>query len=243
MRLNRFLAAAGFGSRRACEALILDGKVSIGGHFIRDLATSVQPGDDVRVSGRVARAALPVYLLLNKPRGFLCTRSDERGRDTIFNLVPSHFGRLFHVGRLDMESEGLILLTNDGDLSQQLTHPAHEIEKEYEVLIDKPFDQVQAAKLVRGFFIEGGRAKVERVHIIAPQHLKIVLRQGIKRQIRLMLYTLGYEVKRLMRTRIGGVEYGGLQPGQWRPLNDKEIGMLTAKGRKPKPKAPKSKAK
>jgi 23S rRNA pseudouridine2605 synthase len=229
MRLNRFLAAAGFGSRRACEALILDGKVSINGHFIRDLATSVLADDDVRVSGRRARAALPVYILLNKPRGYVCTRSDEKGRKTIFDLVPAHHGRLFHVGRLDMESEGLILLTNDGDLAQRLTHPAHEIEKEYEVLIDKPFDPALATKMIKGFMIEEGRARMEHLHIIAPQHLKVVLRQGLKRQIRHMFYKMGYEVKRLMRTRIGGVEYGGINAGQWRPLKPKEIAMLSGK--------------
>ncbi len=242
MRLNRFLAAAGLGSRRACEALILDGKVAINGHYIRELATNVLPDDDVRVSGRQARAAIPVYILLNKPRGYVCTRSDERGRKTIFDLLPPHYGRLFHVGRLDMESEGLLLLTNDGDLSQRLTHPAHEIEKDYEVLLDKPFDAELAPKMVRGFMIEGGRAKMERIHIIAPKHLKVVLRQGIKRQIRLMFYQLGYEVKRLMRTRIGGVEYGGLKTGQWRPLNEKEVKLLTGKGGKPKAPRARSKA-
>lgn len=241
MRLNRFLAAAGFGSRRACEALILEGKVAINGHYIRELATSVLPDDDVRVAGRPARAAIPVYILLSKPRGYVCTRSDERGRKTIFDLLPPHYHRLFHVGRLDMESEGLLLLTNDGDLSQRLTHPAHEIEKDYEVLLDKPFDPEHAPKMVRGFMIEGGRARMERIHIIAPKHLKVVLRQGIKRQIRLMFYQLGYEVKRLMRTRIGGVEYGGLKPGQWRPLNEKEIKLLSGKGGKPKPARAKSK--
>ncbi len=243
MRLNRFLAAAGFGSRRACEALILDGKVSINGHFIRDLATSVQPDDDVRVSGRQARAALPVYLLLNKPRGFVCTRADERGRRTIYDLLPPHYGSLFHVGRLDKESEGLLLLTNDGDLAQKLTHPSHEIEKDYEVLIDKPFSAADGAKMVRGFSIEGGKARIERAHIIAPQHIKVVLRQGIKRQIRLMFYQLGYEVKRLMRTRIGGIEYGGLKPGQWRQLKAKEVAMLSGKGGKSRPSGAKSRAK
>jgi 23S rRNA pseudouridine2605 synthase len=233
MRLNRFLAAAGFGSRRACEALILDGKVSINGHFLRELATSVQPGDDVRVSGKQARAALPVYILLNKPRGYVCTRSDEKGRRTIFDLVPAHFGRLFHVGRLDKDSEGLILLTNDGELAQRLTHPAHEIEKEYEVLLDKPFDMAaHSGKMLRGFTIEGGRARVERLHVLGPQHIKVVLRQGLKRQIRLMFYKLGYEVKRLMRTRIGGVEYGGIPAGQWRPLKEKEIALLSGKSGK-----------
>ncbi len=226
MRLNRFLAAAGFGSRRACEALITDGKVSINGHFIRDLATTVNPDDEVRVTGKSAKPAAHVYLLLHKPRGFLCTRSDEKGRRTIFDLVPGHFGRLFHVGRLDKDSEGLILLTNDGALAERLTHPTHEVEKEYEVLLDKAFDAAEAPKFLRGFFIEGGKAKVERLYVLTPQLVKVVLRQGIKRQIRLMFYKFGYEVKRLMRIRIGGMEMGSLKPGQWRLLKAREVALL-----------------
>jgi 23S rRNA pseudouridine2605 synthase len=228
MRLNRFLAAAGFGSRRACEALIRDGKISINGHFIRNLATIVHPGDDVRVAGKPRpRPSPPVYILLHKPKGILCTRSDERKRSTVFDLVPSHFGRLFYVGRLDKDSEGLILLTSDGALSQRLTHPGHEVEKEYEVLLDRPFDAQHTARLVRGFMIEGGRAKAERIQIVRPTLVKVILRQGIKRQIRSMFFKLGYEVRRLLRTRIGGLELGTLEPGQWRILGAREVALLT----------------
>jgi 23S rRNA pseudouridine2605 synthase len=228
MRLNRFLAAAGYGSRRACETLIREGKVSINGHFIRDLATIVQPGDDVRVAGKPPpRFAPPVYIVLHKPKGFLSTRSDERQRSTVFDLVPSHFGRLFHVGRLDKDSEGLILLTNDGALSQRLTHPKHEVEKEYEVLIGKPFEARHVERLVAGFRIEGGRAKAERVQIVGPTLVRIVLRQGIKRQVRLMFFKLGYEVERLRRTRIGRLELGTLKPGEWRMLEAREVALLT----------------
>jgi len=227
MRLNRFLAAAGLGSRRACEALIKDGKISINGHFIRDLATIVQPGDDVRVAGKPPPRRAPlVYILLHKPRGILCTRSDERKRSTIFDLVPPHFGRLFHVGRLDKDSEGLILLTNDGALSQRLTHPGHDVEKEYEVLLDRPFDAQHATRFLRGFMIEGGRARAERIQIVAPTLVKVVLRQGMKRQIRSMFFKLGYEVKRLLRTRIGGLNLGTLRPGQWRVLDTREVALL-----------------
>lgn len=227
MRLNRFLAAAGFGSRRACEALIRDGKISINGHFVRDLATVVQPGDDVRVAGKPPpRPARAAYLLLHKPKGIVCTRSDERKRTTIFDFVPGHFGRLFHVGRLDKESEGLILLTNDGTLSHRLTHPTHEVEKEYEVLLDKPFDAAKLSKLLRGMVIESGRARVERARIIGPALLHVVLRQGLKRQIRLMFLKLGYEVKRLVRTRIGPLNLGNLQPGHWRLLDEREVALL-----------------
>ena len=233
MRLNRFLAAAGFGSRRACEALILGGKISINGHFIRDLATVVKPGDDVRVAGKPPPRPTPfAYILLYKPKGIVCTRSDERKRATIFDLVPAHFGRLFHVGRLDKDSEGLILLTTDGALSHRLTHPAHEVEKEYEVLLDKPFDVQNIAKLVRGFVIEGGRARAERVRIVGPAAVEVVLRQGMKRQIRLMFLKLGYEVKRLLRKRIGGLKIGRLQPGEWRVLEAREVALLEGGDRK-----------
>ncbi|HET7239033.1 MAG TPA: pseudouridine synthase, partial [Terrimicrobiaceae bacterium] len=213
--------------RRACEALIRDGKISINGHFVRDLATVVQPGDDVRVAGKPPpRPARATYLLLHKPKGIVCTRSDERKRTTIFEFVPGHFGRLFHVGRLDKESEGLILLTNDGALAHRLTHPTHEVEKEYEVFLDKPFDAVKLPKLLRGMVIESGRARAERARIVGPAHLQVALRQGLKRQIRLMFLKLGYEVKRLVRTRIGPLNLGNLQPGQWRLLDEREVALL-----------------
>lgn len=227
MRLNRFLAAAGLGSRRACETLITDGKVSINGHYIRDLATTVATDDDVRVIGRRIRPMAHTHILLHKPRGYVSTRSDEMGRKTIFDLLPAHLGTLFHVGRLDKESEGLLLLTNDGALSQRLTHPAHEVEKEYEVLLDKPFDLADKPKFLRGFHIEGGRAKMERLIVVKPNFLKVVLRQGIKRQIRLMFYKHGYEVKRLLRFRIGAMEMKRLGPGQWRQLQAREVRTLT----------------
>jgi len=228
MRLNRYLAAAGFGSRRACEEFILAGKVSINGHFVTNLATKVEADDDVRVAGKRTRVATSITLALHKPRGYLSTRSDERGRKTIFDLIPGHFGRLFHVGRLDMDSEGMMLLTNDGDLSQQLAHPSHVIEKEYEVFLDKPFDTADAAKLLKGIMIEGGRGKFTRLHVLGPRMVKVTLKQGIKRQIREMFFRLGYEVKRLMRIRIGGLYLDDLKPGQWKQLSQKELDQLVS---------------
>jgi 23S rRNA pseudouridine2605 synthase len=229
MRLNRYLAAAGFGSRRACETLIREGRVSINGHFVRNLATVVGAGDDVRVAGsRPARPLPPVYIILHKPRGVVCSRSDEEGRPTIFDLVPRHFGRLFHVGRLDKDSEGLILLTNDGSLSQRLTHPSHTVEKEYEVLLDRPLDPSHVPRLLRGFRLEGGAARVERIQLLAATQLRVVLRQGMKRQIRVMFYRLGYEVKRLLRIRIGGLQLSKLSSGEWRALRAGEVALLTA---------------
>lgn len=187
------------------------------------LSTVIQEGDQVDVGGQVAKLASPQYYLLYKPRGVVCTLSDEQGRTSICDLLPFHAGRLFHVGRLDMESEGLILLTNDGDFAQKLAHPTQGIEKEYEVVVDQPFDSTLLPKLCQGFMIVGGRAKAERAFMLGANKIKVVLRQGIKRQIRLMFAKLGYKVKRLVRTRIGGFTVNKLRPGQWRQLRAKDL--------------------
>lgn len=226
MRLNRFLASAGFGSRRGCEQLVREGQVTINGRVCTELATQVAPGDAVKVRNKLVKQEPPLTVLLNKPRGYVCTASDERDRRTIFDLLPAKFPRLFHVGRLDKESEGLLLLTNDGDLSLRLTHPRYKVEKEYQVHLDRAFDPVHAAGLLKGVFMEGGRAKAESVRQIGPHKLRVVLRQGLKRQIRQMFYTLGYEVERLVRVRIGPLTVKDLPPGRWRTLSEKEISAL-----------------
>ena len=236
MRLNRFLAAAGLGSRRSCEDLIASGAVAINGSRVEKLATVVAEGDDVRVHGRIVRVARPVYVLFHKPRGFVVTKSDERGRKTVYDLLPPEFATLFHVGRLDKDSEGLLLLTNDGDFAQNLTHPSHGIEKEYEVTLDKPFDPSHSAKMIRGIFIEGGRARFERIRIAGPGRVKVVLRQGLKRQIRLMFYDMGYEVERLKRTRIGSIHDEKMPAGSYRHLTPREVQSL--QGARPAPASP-----
>ncbi len=228
MRLNRYLAAAGLGSRRSCEELILERRVSINGTVIDNLATIVGPEDEVRVGRRIIRVQPKTHILLNKPAGYLCTRSDEKNRKTIFDLAPNDRGRLFHVGRLDKESEGLIILTNDGDFAQQLTHPSHAIEKEYEVFLDKDFDPTKTARLLKGFPIEGGKARMESVFQLGPRKLRVVLRQGLKRQIREMLWIVGYRVTRLVRTRIGPLRDPRLKNGYWRLLKKSEIDALRA---------------
>jgi 23S rRNA pseudouridine2605 synthase len=226
MRLNRFLASAGLGSRRSVEELITTGQVRVNGHVVTNLATQVGPDDAVKVGSRLLRTEQKTTVLLNKPRGYVCTASDELDRKTIFDLLPANWPRLHHVGRLDKDSEGLLLVTNDGDLSLALTHPRYKIEKEYEVLLDKSFDLKDREKLLRGFHIMGGRAKAERVEVLAPQHLRMTLTQGIKRQIRLMLYDLGYEVERLARVRLGPLKIGEMRPGEWRLLTAREVSML-----------------
>lgn len=223
MRLNRFLASAGLGSRRGVEELITAGQVRINGRVVTDLATKVTPDDAVKVGSRLLRVEQTLSAVLNKPRGFVCSAQDELDRQTIFELLPKTWPRVYHVGRLDKESEGLIIVTNDGDLSLALTHPSFKVDKEYEVLLDKPFNPKDREKLLRGFHIIGGRAKCEFVEQLGAQHLRLVLTQGIKRQIRLMLYEVGYEVERLVRTRLGPIKIGEMRPGEWRLLTPKEI--------------------
>jgi 23S rRNA pseudouridine2605 synthase len=226
MRLNRFLASAGLGSRRGVEKLILEGHVTVNGEPVLDLATTVTPADAVKANGRLIKIEELCYLLLNKPKNFLCTASDEKGRRTIYDLLPKGLPRMFSVGRLDKESEGLLIMTNDGELAQHLTHPSHGVEKEYEVLLDKPFDPSKREKLLRGFHIEGGRAKMEGLAQLGPVKLKVILRQGLKRQIRLMFYDLGYEVEQLKRIRIGKLKAHNFPLGGWRMLTGREVQAL-----------------
>ena len=241
MRLNRYLASAGLGSRRSVETLIQEGQVKINGRVVDDLATTVSPGDVVKVRNAVVKPQETVHAVLYKPRGFLCTASDERQRRTIFDLLPTDWPRVYHVGRLDMESEGLLIVTNDGDLAMALTHPSFKLEKEYEVTLDKPFEAKHAEKLLRGFHIEGGRAKMETVEIMSALKLRVILTQGIKRQIRLMLYDCGYEVEALKRVRIGTLRPEKLRAGMWRMLSPKDVADLKA-GRSPKKVAARSPA-
>jgi 23S rRNA pseudouridine2605 synthase len=232
IRINRYLAAAGLGSRRSVESLIEEGRVKINGRPVEGLGTLVAPGDVVKVGSKTVSPQEIVHAVLFKPKGVLCTAEDERDRPTIFDLLPDDWPRVYHVGRLDKESEGLLIVTNDGELSLALTHPRFKVEKEYEVTLDKPFDPAHAAKLLKGFHIEGGRAKMDEITQISPIKIRVILSQGIKRQIRLMLYDCGYEVENLRRTRIATVRILKLRPGMWRMLSSKEISDLKA-GRSP----------
>jgi 23S rRNA pseudouridine2605 synthase len=229
MRLNRFLASAGLGSRRAVEELITLGRVRINGEVVTKLATEVQPGDSVKVGSRLLRSEPYVYAVLNKPKRIVTSASDEKGRSTIFDLLPRNWPRVFHVGRLDMNSEGLLLVTNDGDLANALSHPRYKIEKEYEVTIDRPFEEPHREKLLRGVMIEDGKAKAEQLTVEQPTFLRVVLTQGMNRQIHKMLWRVGeYNVKRLVRVRIGPITARGIPPGKWRMLTRQELQELGA---------------
>ncbi len=223
MRLNRFLSLCGLGSRRGCEELILQGHVAINGRRVTDLATQVETGATVAVDGRRVEAKQPVTIALNKPKGYLCTREDTHGRSTIYDLLPDEYHTLHHVGRLDQDSEGLLLLTNQGDLSQQLLHPSQGVDKEYEVRVEEKFDPSLLIKLTRGVTTKEGFARAERAWLENPWLVHVVLKQGLKRQIREMFYVLGHEVERLVRIRIGGLWLKGLAKGSWRQLTEAEI--------------------
>lgn len=226
LRLNRFLASAGLGSRRHCDELIAAGRVTVNGQPTTDFSTQVDEGDYVKVDRRLVRPKPALTILLHKPAGFVSTRRDPHAANTIYDLLPENLSRLFNVGRLDLQSEGLLLLTSDGDLAQQLTHPRFKIEKEYEVTLDRLWDPTLAEKLRRGIFLDGKRAQLTRVQQIGPTRLRVTMQQGLNRQIRRMFYDVGYEVKRLVRTRLGELRLGDLPRGQWRALTKSELARL-----------------
>lgn len=229
MRLNRFLAGAGLGSRRHCDELIAAGRVTINGQVCIDFSAQPTERDHVKVDGKLVHSQRRLDIMLHKPAGFVSTRSDPNARDTIFDLLPPHLPRLFNVGRLDAQTEGLLLLTNDGDLAQRLTHPRYKIEKEYEITLDHPWDPSLGSKLLQGITLDGQRARLEKIFPLKPTRLCVILRQGINRQIRRMFYEVGYEVKQLIRTRIGHLRLGDLPRGHWRPLSRDELKSLEAR--------------
>ncbi|NDA26073.1 MAG: rRNA pseudouridine synthase [Verrucomicrobia bacterium] len=226
MRLNRFLAAAGLGSRRGTEELISAGRVRINKRQVTSLAERVPDGAEVTVDGRPVHANQSVVIALHKPRGVVCTASAQDRRPIVTELMPKHFGRLFTVGRLDADSEGLILLTNQGDLAQHLAHPRHKVEKEYRVRLDRAPDLAALRQMEKGVRLEEGLAKAESAEVLGGREVRVILRQGMKRQIRLMFRQLGFTVERLKRVRIARLELGTLAPGAWRVLPERDLRRL-----------------
>jgi len=227
VRLNRFLALAGISSRRGAEEYIRNGRVTINGELSTNLGTQVAPADKVKVDGHLVRTHEFVYLLLNKPADFLTTRSDEQSRKTIYELLPDGLPHLAHVGRLDKESEGLLLLTNDGDLAFRVTHPKFKLEKEYLVTLEREFDLADSPKTKKGVYLAEGRARFDSIVKVNPRQVRVVLSQGLKRQVRRVFAALGYKVKRLQRVRIGPLVDRDLKPGQVRFLKKQEVGLLS----------------
>jgi 23S rRNA pseudouridine2605 synthase len=227
VRLQKYLAQAGVASRRKSETLIVSGRVRVNGAVVTELGTRVAPERDVvEVDGREVCGASSEWLLLHKPVGYLSTRTDPQGRRTLYDLLPPQLRRLFYVGRLDRDSEGLILLTNDGDLAHRMLHPRHGMEREYEVEVAAPIDDAALQQLTRGVELDDGPARAERARRLAPAQLSLTVREGRKREVRRMLEAVGQHVVRLRRVRYGPIRLGALPPGQWRQLSADEIAAL-----------------
>ncbi|MEN9974626.1 MAG: hypothetical protein RLZZ282_632 [Verrucomicrobiota bacterium] len=225
-RLNKYLASCAVGSRRQCDQLIQAGRVEVNGSPCINMGTRVTQTDHVRVDGKRVAPREPMIVVFHKPRGYVCTREDELGRETIYALLPETLRSLHHVGRLDRDSEGLLILTNDGDLSQQLMHPSKAVEKEYLVTSNQAFENSHLDQFLEGLYTTEGKLKAKSITRLSPRRLSVVLDHGAKRQIRVMFETLGYQVTKLMRVRIGGLWLGDLEPGRWAILNRPEIAML-----------------
>ena len=224
MRLQKFLSQAGIASRRGAEDLIRAGRVAINEVPVTELGTRVDPDRDrVSVDGRSVRPRALEWLALHKPRGYVSTRHDPQGRRTIYDLVPPDAGRLFYVGRLDVDSEGLILLTNDGDTAHRMRHPSFEVERVYEADVSGDPDETAIGRLRTGVMLDDGFARVRAAERVAPARVRLTLTEGRKREVRRLLAAVGYPVRRLVRVRYGPVQLGALPPGQWRRLRPDEI--------------------
>lgn len=228
MRLNKFLSSCGLASRRKCEEYITSGRVSINGKTVESLSTNVDEKHDVVLcDGKEMR--LPqefVYLKFNKPKGYACTQSDERGRKTIFDLVKSDV-RLFNVGRLDYDTEGLIFLTNDGDFANAVTHPKYHFEKEYIATIEGEMKESELAVLRKGVVENGERMPEARVKLLSFDgkfsKVSVTIDEGQNHQVRRMFDAIGKSIKLLKRVRIGNVHLGGLYRGKTKPMTEEEI--------------------
>ncbi len=236
IRLQKLLAQSGVASRRKCEELMLDGLVEVDGEIVTRLGTKVDPRTAViRVDGkRLPPISAHVYLVLNKPRGVVSTMSDPEGRRSLADLVSDRPERLFHVGRLDTDTAGLILLTNDGDFAHQMAHPSHEVDKTYVAEVDGDVGKTTLAELRRGVVLEDGPVAVSRVKVLQAGQgdaqgrtiVELVIHEGRNRIVRRLLEHVGHPVRRLTRTRFGPVDLTGLKAGDLRHLTTDELGSL-----------------
>ncbi len=234
VRIQKMLSEAGVASRRDVEEMILQGRITVNGDLVTSLPCFCEPGDEIRVDGELVRkrAEEKVYVLLNKPRGVICTQRDEPGRSRpkAVDLVSGLDCRVYCVGRLDEGSTGLIVLTNDGELTQRLTHPSYEVERTYVARIDGVMTPEHVDKLRAGLFVAGRRRAGAKVQLIRGGHdeslLQVKVAEGRNCQVRRMLLQLGYKVKRLHRSSIGPLDDRGLKVGRFRLLNKAEISLL-----------------
>jgi pseudouridine synthase len=232
-RLQKILSQAGVASRRASEQLMLEGRVTVNGATIRELGTKADPSsDDIRVDGRrITQPERHRYLLLNKPRGYVTTRSDPQRRPTVIDLLTDVREYVYPVGRLDFDTEGLLILTNDGDLAARLTHPRHGVARVYEAEVLGVPDAHDLDRLSRGVTVEGHRMTAMHVHMLPHRKghhaiVQITIHEGRNRQVRNMLDAIGHPVEHLRRIAIGPIRDPRLKVGRWRHLTDAEVGLL-----------------
>ena len=235
MRLQKYLALCGVASRRSAENLILDGRVSVNGVTVTELGTKVTRKDKVAFDGKeVSYETQKIYIAVNKPVGYLSSVSDDRGRKTVVDLVKNDFTeRLYPVGRLDYDTEGLIFLSNDGDFTYAVTHPKHNVNKTYEAVLKGKLTEDEIFSLCKGVDIEGFVTSPALVDVIDERDGKsivnITIHEGKNRQVRKMFEAVGHRVLKLKRISVGKVKLGNLKPGQWRHLNEREINGLRGK--------------
>ncbi len=234
MRLNKYLQAAGVASRRGADELIRSGRVRVNGEVVREPWREVDPAvDTVEVDGRkIVLSAERHYFKLYKPRGVVSTLRDPHAKRTLAEFIPEGL-RLVPAGRLDKESEGLVILTDDGDLVFRLTHPSFEVAKRYRVVLDRSVEKRDLEELARGIELEDGPFVPDEVKRLGPREVELVIHEGRKREIRRAFRALGYEVVRLIRTAMGPVELGDLRPGELRPLSPGELRALGIREKRP----------
>jgi hypothetical protein len=235
VRLQVYLAHAGVASRRACEKIIAEGRVSVNGTLVTDMGSKVRASDTVLLDGKpVQPEARKRYVLLNKPAGFVCTLSDEKGRPTAADLLKEAYSeRLYNIGRLDMFSSGAILFTNDGDFAAKIEHPSAQIEKEYVIETTQDFPPELLTRFERGIRVDGIFYKCRSAAAINRRKLRIVLVEGKNREIRRVLDSFNCTIKRLVRVRIGNLELGTLKAGEFRDLTAKERQALLVSANPP----------
>ena len=230
MRINKYLAQCGVASRRACDKLVADGRVTVNGRPA-DVGADVEEGDVIKVDGKVVTLKKNEYYILHKQKGYLCTVSDDKGRKTVMDILGSSVGRVYPDGRLDYDSEGLLILTTDGELAQHLTHPSNEVPKTYVVKVEGRLTEADLNPIRSGIEIEGGYVtKKCRAHIIETNRdftrVEITLREGKNREIRKMFAAIGKEVTLLKRTKVGELSLRGLDRGAFRKLTPAEVAYL-----------------
>jgi pseudouridine synthase len=233
-RLQKILAAAGVGSRRQCESILADGRVAVNGAVITELGSKADPETDkITLDGKpIGRAAEKVYILLNKPPGYTSTRSDPHAEHTVLKLIKGTDAFLYPVGRLDVDTSGLLILTNDGEFTKLMSHPSHEVEKIYVAVVRGRITASELTQLERGVELEDGLTAPARTRLITASRetgtstVEIAIHEGRKRQVRRMFNEIGHRVERLTRIRLGNLDLKGLKEGESRPLTKKEISEL-----------------